>query len=89
MKAAANAPRDVDFATEGWLAPGATELEGPFAHAYTDINDDNVAQPAEEVPPSSGDDFLYPFTAFAAAAGLERRLPVHAAAAAGLGGAAR
>ena len=63
-KAAANAPLDVDFATEGWLAPGATELEGPFAHAYSDINDDNVAQPAEEVPPSSGDDFLYPFTPF-------------------------
>jgi hypothetical protein len=64
-KAAANAPRDVDFAALGWLAPGANQLKGPFAHVYTDINDDNTPQPSELIHPSSGDDFLYPFTEFA------------------------
>ena len=64
-KAAANAPRNVDFAALGWLAPGADQLKGPSAHVYTDINDDNTAQPSELIHPSSGDDFLYPFVEFA------------------------
>ena len=34
------------------LNPGATTLDGTWAHAWSDLDDDNVADLAEEVPPS-------------------------------------
>lgn len=43
----------VNFTRRGWLAPQAQVLSGNNSHAYSDVNDDNVANPSEEVPPSS------------------------------------
>ncbi len=59
------------------LPPGSTTLDGAFSHAWSDINDDNTAQPTEEIPPSSGTDFVYPFTDFNAAhpSGCSASLP--------------
>ena len=53
----------VDLETFG-LTPGATTLTGSWARAWSDVDDDDVADPAEEIAPSAGSDFLYPFTAF-------------------------
>jgi extracellular elastinolytic metalloproteinase len=33
-----------------WLSPGATNLTGNSSHVFADLNDDNVANPNEEVP---------------------------------------
>jgi extracellular elastinolytic metalloproteinase len=46
-----------------YLDPGAITLSGPFAHAYSDVNTDNTAQPTEEVAPSGGD-FVFARTSF-------------------------
>jgi subtilisin-like proprotein convertase family protein len=51
--------QQVDIAP--WLAnPAGSTLSGPFAHAYADLNDDDIAQPGEEIGPSSGTDWIYP-----------------------------
>ena len=55
--------RNQDLTTPGWLPSTATNLTGPNAHTWSDINDDNVAQPTEEVTPESGD-FNFAFTPF-------------------------
>ena len=47
----------------GWLPASASNLTGPFSHAWSDIDDDNVADSTEEVTPSGGD-FQFPFTPF-------------------------
>ena len=52
-----------DLTGPGWLPADATNLTGPFAHAWSDVDDDNQADAAEEVGPDSGD-FQYPFTSF-------------------------
>jgi extracellular elastinolytic metalloproteinase len=49
---------------ERWITPGAPVLTGPFARAYSDLDDDNVADPAEEIPRTAPGDFRYPFTSF-------------------------
>jgi hypothetical protein len=59
--------------------PGApTKLEGPYAHAFTDATDvvpgfglplQTTPAPGSEVGPSSGTDFVYPFTGLALGAG--------------------
>ena len=36
--------RDQDLTTPGWLPSTATNLTGPNAHTWSDINDDNVAR---------------------------------------------
>lgn len=51
-----------DLTGPGWLPEGATSLDGNVAHVYTDLDDDNAADPDEEVPPSGEGDFAYPFT---------------------------
>jgi extracellular elastinolytic metalloproteinase len=51
----------------GYLT-GATTLTGPNVHAWSDINDDDVAQASEEVGPSARTDFVYPLTDFNATA---------------------
>ncbi len=56
-------PVTVDLEDYG-LNPGATTLDGSWARTWSDLDDDDVADPAEEVPPSGGSDFLYPFTPF-------------------------
>jgi hypothetical protein len=61
-----------------WLASGATTLAGPSAHAYLDVNSDNVA---EEVGPSSTSPATwdYPRTAFSYGAGGCPAGPYHCA----------
>ena len=44
-----------------WLT-SSTELLGPNVHAYSDINDDDIAQASEEVVPGSYDLVTDPFT---------------------------
>jgi extracellular elastinolytic metalloproteinase len=56
--------QNVNFTTPGWLANNAPTLSGPNAHVYTDINDNDAADPGEDVAPNSGRNFRYPFTAF-------------------------
>jgi hypothetical protein len=43
----------VNFTNLGWLSPQATVLSGNNSHAYSDVNDDNVANPSEEVHSSA------------------------------------
>ena len=38
-----------DFTGRGWLPAGATTLSGNNSHTFGDVNDDNVAQPSEEI----------------------------------------
>ncbi|HEY7273974.1 MAG TPA: M36 family metallopeptidase [Actinoplanes sp.] len=51
-----------------WLPSNSPRLAGNVAHVYSDVNDDNVANPSEEVPPSGPRSFRYPFTDFTAQA---------------------
>ncbi|RZU52941.1 carboxypeptidase family protein [Krasilnikovia cinnamomea] len=57
----------VDFGK--WLPNNSPKLAGNVAHVYTDVNDDNVANPSEEVAPSGKRSFKYPFTDFTAQVG--------------------
>jgi extracellular elastinolytic metalloproteinase len=45
----------------GWLGAGATTLDGTNAHAFSDFNDDDVAQASEEVTRTGGA-FSFPLT---------------------------
>ena len=49
----------VGLTRNGWLPRGAKNLKGNNAHAYSDVNDDNEANPSEEV--SRFDKRLVPF----------------------------
>jgi extracellular elastinolytic metalloproteinase len=48
----------------GWLPNDSPRLAGNTAHVYNDANDDNTAQPSEEITPSGKRQFTYPFTPF-------------------------
>jgi extracellular elastinolytic metalloproteinase len=50
----------VDFTP--WLDPGATVLEGPYAHVYSDPDDDPLTA-GEEIQKTGGG-FVFPFQAF-------------------------
>jgi hypothetical protein len=50
---------DEDFTP--WLT-STTTLEGNNAHVWADVDADYDADPAEEIPPSSGTDYDYPLT---------------------------
>lgn len=52
-----------------WLPSDSAKLDGNVAHVYSDVNDDDAAQPAEEVQPSGPRSFDFPFTDFSAAVG--------------------
>jgi len=54
---------------ERWLAASATTLTGPNAHAYADVNDNDIADGGEEIGPSAGSNWLYPQTPVAPAGG--------------------
>jgi len=57
----------VNFTARGWLSATAKnniKLLGPNAHVYTDINDDNTANPGEEVRSNQGRSFHFPFVSF-------------------------
>jgi hypothetical protein len=51
----------------GWLPNNSPKLAGNVAHVYLDLNDDDMANPGEEVPPSGNKKFQYPFTVFGGA----------------------
>jgi extracellular elastinolytic metalloproteinase len=51
-----------DLTAPGWLPAGSPRLAGNVAHVYNDANDDNLAQPGEEVAPTGRGRFDYPFT---------------------------
>jgi len=53
-----------NFTAQGWLPNNSPWLAGNVAHVYTDVNDDNVAEPSEEVTPSGRKSFAYPVTSF-------------------------
>jgi len=44
-------PVVVDLTKKGWLPAGSSVLFGNNVHTYTDINDNNFADPSEEVAP--------------------------------------
>ena len=67
--------RNQDLTTPGWLPSTATNLTGPNAHTWSDIDDDNARSATEEVTPESGD-FQFPFTPFTATA-RRAALPNH------------
>jgi extracellular elastinolytic metalloproteinase len=54
--------RTVDL--KKWLPTDSPRLAGNVAHVWTDVNDDNRANPAEEVKPKSKRSFDFPFTDF-------------------------
>lgn len=54
----------VNFTARGWLPATATTLDGNNTHAFSDVNDDDVAQPTEEVGPVSGTDWSHVLAPF-------------------------
>ncbi|BFU46037.1 M36 family metallopeptidase [Krasilnikovia sp. MM14-A1004] len=52
-----------------WLPNNSPKLAGNIAHVYTDVNDDNEANPSEEVAPAARRSWKYPFTDFSAQVG--------------------
>ncbi len=54
-------PHETDLAP---FLTSSSRLRGNLVHAFADLNDDGKAQPNEEVPPSGGSDWLYPFSPF-------------------------
>ncbi len=44
----------VNFTRNGWLPRGAGALKGNNSHTYSDVNDDDKANPSEEVHPGPG-----------------------------------
>lgn len=56
--------QEINFSRHRWLKKSATRLFGNNAHAYSDVNDDGVAQAREEAPPSSGNAWNYPLRPF-------------------------
>jgi extracellular elastinolytic metalloproteinase len=64
-----NDPQPVNFETKGWLTGTETNLDGTFVHAFSDVNDDNAAQSAEEITRADASaDYPSAFTDFAAPA---------------------
>ena len=51
------------------LPANSPKLAGNVAHVYTDVNDDNIANPSEEVAPAARRSWEYPFTDFSATVG--------------------
>ncbi|MCU7723563.1 M36 family metallopeptidase [Actinoplanes sp. KI2] len=52
-----------------WLPNDSPRLAGNIAHVYSDINDDNVANPTEEIAPSGKRSFQFPFVDFSSTVG--------------------
>ena len=62
----------VNLANNDWLPNNSPRLAGNVAHVFKDVNDDNVAEPSEEVAPSGNKSFVYHFTPFNATACARR-----------------
>ena len=56
--------KKVNLNTNDWLPNNSPRLAGNVAHVYLDVNDNNVADPNEEIPPSGNKSFVYPFQQF-------------------------
>jgi len=56
--------KPVDLTARGWLPAGARKLSGNNSHTYSDVNDDQKANPSEEVPPLRNGAWNYPLTPF-------------------------
>jgi hypothetical protein len=52
-----------------WLPRNSPKLAGNVAHVYSDVNDDNVANPSEELAPKSKGNWQFPWTDFTAQVG--------------------
>jgi extracellular elastinolytic metalloproteinase len=52
-----------------WLPNNSPRLAGNVAHVYSDVNDDDTANPTEEITPAGRRSFDFPFTDFSAVAG--------------------
>ncbi|GAB1690432.1 hypothetical protein KRM28CT15_22350 [Krasilnikovia sp. M28-CT-15] len=52
-----------------WLPKDSPKLAGNVAHVYADVNDDNKANPDEEIAPAGKNNWKFPFTDFSAQAG--------------------
>ncbi|GAB1690431.1 M36 family metallopeptidase [Krasilnikovia sp. M28-CT-15] len=61
--------RQVSVDLSKWLPNNSPKLAGNIAHVYTDVNDDNKANPSEEVKPAAKRSWAYPFTNFTAQVG--------------------
>jgi extracellular elastinolytic metalloproteinase len=53
-----------NLTTPGWLPNDSPRLAGNVAHVYNDANDDNTAEPGEEIRPSGHRSFTFPFQNF-------------------------
>jgi hypothetical protein len=60
---AGGTPRHVNLKPT-WLPKNSPKLAGNVGHVYADINDDNAANPNEEIPPSAPGKFEYPLKTF-------------------------
>ena len=59
----AGAPVTEDLEDFG-LPAGSMVLDGAFSRQWADLDDDNNIDPGEETTPSSGTDFVHPFTPY-------------------------
>jgi len=53
-----------NLSAPGWLPNRSPRLAGNVAHVYSDVNDDNSAQPSEEITPTGNRRFTYPLSNF-------------------------
>jgi extracellular elastinolytic metalloproteinase len=56
--------KSVNLSAKDWLPNNSPRLAGNVAHVFLDLNDNDVADAGEEVPPSGNKKFNYPFTPF-------------------------
>jgi hypothetical protein len=56
--------QNVNLNKNDWLPNNSPRLAGNVAHVYLDLNDNNIADPGEEIAPSGKKSFAYPFTVF-------------------------
>jgi extracellular elastinolytic metalloproteinase len=56
--------RSRDLTGPGWLPNNSPRLAGNVAHVYNDANDNNIADPGEEITPNSPRNFNFPFQNF-------------------------
>jgi extracellular elastinolytic metalloproteinase len=54
----------VNYTARGWLAATARTLSGNNTHTFADVNDDDVANRSEEIPPKSGNSWNYKLVPF-------------------------
>jgi len=66
---AANGGTQKTVSFSNWLPKNSPRLAGFFSHVFFDLNDNNVDDPGEDIPPSSTGHFIYPFTDFSATVG--------------------